>query len=806
MGKYGSFCGHVEPYYSQVPDFILAPASCQSCSQKCICPPGYKCDGDTLNEPIGCPAGFYQDQQGQTDCKECPIGSFCPTDLTTSPTPCAPGTYCMSASKAQTYCAKGSYQSMGQQGSCITCPLGHYCDEYGMTAPKLCILGRKCDATGLSSPGDCPIGYYCDSVGISLTEVAVAVGGTATIAGRPKPCTPGHYCPINSASEIECSLGTFQPDYQQSLCQPCNPGFLCSFRGLSEESLCPAGFYCVNNLSSLCPPGYYCLTGTSTKDFTSNVVTRPLPCSPGTFCAGGNSQLLPSAVISTSPIYCKPGTYNGSSSASQCLDCPAGKSCNQVGTVTPVNCPPGTYREAGTRPLDCLHCPEGTFNPFPGSTAIESCQSCPAGVVCISAGIARVDNSTSTPCPSGYYCPAGTSRASKADFPCPAGSYCFSGTASLAQAIQNVCPEGRFCPIGTSAQEGGDKNCSVPTTCSLGLLCQTRYYCPAGTEEMKECPPGTVSNTGAGTLTACYRDPDNFYNVSILSTQYASPLFPVSPFSYYLFDLNFLQIYAQARIPEDYQLVAVLEFEGNGQGRQTQSETNNTLRVMIISHTVEGGKHKLPLNLNEKELFQTNSTLTIGLLAAQSALVTFRLEFLDGNFQQTVGWNEAKVRENTMSEREKWSRERGFAAVLTEASSAVYEMPVNLNKIYTVDASGKLQSSAARLESRAFLSLVNFTTDLDVHNFATSITDSEIWQEIPTFQWYSLPYLPFISDCSPGYGSYLPINDLMSDSRCNLISTATPIDPYNFAQAVRADTCSISLLCDYGLNLAVFPI
>jgi hypothetical protein len=227
---------------------------------------------------------------------------------------------------------------------------------------------------------------------------------------------------------------------------------------------------------------------------------------------------------------------------------------------------------------------------------------------------------------------------------------------------------------------------------------------------------------------------------------------------------------------------------------------------MIISHTTEGSKHKLPLNLNEKDLFQTNSTITIGVLAAKSAMIAFELEFLDGNFQQTVNWNTAKVRENTMQEREKSDWEKGFVAVITEKSAALYEMPVNLNKIYTVDRGGKLQGSAARLESRAFLTLVNLTTDDYTVNLQTSLTDEDIWEEIPDFEWYALPYLPFISDCSPGYGSYLPINDLITDSRCDLVSSPVPIDPYNFAQAVQADTCSLPLYCDYGLNLAVITI
>ena len=38
-----------------------------------VCPRGYYCVlGSTL--PQGCPAGTYQDEEGQDDCKECPEG------------------------------------------------------------------------------------------------------------------------------------------------------------------------------------------------------------------------------------------------------------------------------------------------------------------------------------------------------------------------------------------------------------------------------------------------------------------------------------------------------------------------------------------------------------------------------------------------------------------------------------------------------------------------------------------------------------------------------------------------------------
>ena len=38
-----------------------------------LCPAGYYCEeGSEL--PQGCPAGTYQDEDGQSDCKACPTG------------------------------------------------------------------------------------------------------------------------------------------------------------------------------------------------------------------------------------------------------------------------------------------------------------------------------------------------------------------------------------------------------------------------------------------------------------------------------------------------------------------------------------------------------------------------------------------------------------------------------------------------------------------------------------------------------------------------------------------------------------
>jgi hypothetical protein len=212
-------------------------------------------------------------------------------------------------------------------------------------------------------------------------------------------CTAGYYCPVGTPFEV-----------------PCPPGYACVNAGTTFATIaqCTAGYYCTGGSSSLtqyqCQPGYYCPLG------------------------------------SPAPIPCDVNYYNptlGSSASSDCVACPAGKTCYNRGMAAPV---------------------EANFV-------------CTAGYYCPSA-------TQKIPCDAGYYCPSG----SAAQIVCPAGSW----TATTTRASCDKCPAGYFCGVGT-----GVPNQALP--CPQGMYCPQKSF-GTGTN----CPVGTyMPYTGATMVSDC---------------------------------------------------------------------------------------------------------------------------------------------------------------------------------------------------------------------------------------------------------------------------------------------------------------
>ena len=89
-------------------------------------------------------------------------------------------------------------------------------------------------------------------------------------------CEAGSYCPGGSSDESECPAG-----------------FFCPSEGLSGPVDCPAGSYCGAGVSvpEACLAGSYCLAGSS----------GPTECPAGSYCAGRDGvcggELLPGGVV-----------------------------------------------------------------------------------------------------------------------------------------------------------------------------------------------------------------------------------------------------------------------------------------------------------------------------------------------------------------------------------------------------------------------------------------------------------------------------------------------------------------------------
>ncbi len=170
--------------------------------------------------------------------------------------------------------------------------------------------------------------------------------------------------------------------------------------------------------------------------------------------------------------------------------------------VTGDLCPTGHYCPAGSSSPTA--CPTGRFSPARGAGSSGACQACAPSYVCAMTG-------TSVPtvlCSAGYYCPGGQS--STTEFPCPAGRYCPSGSGAPI-----ACPAGRY---QTSTGSSNCTSCPARSYCEAGAVvpvaCPTGFVCASGTGNSTQspCPAGRYSNvTGLANVTECRVCPSGQY-------------------------------------------------------------------------------------------------------------------------------------------------------------------------------------------------------------------------------------------------------------------------------------------------------
>ena len=111
-----------------------------------------------------CPAGSACASEGETDAPaiNCDPGYYCPISATNGPTTetaraCPKGAYCDGTERTYILCEFGFYQDEEGQTECKPCPVGFYCNEIGATDTTPCPRGRYCKQytndilTGLNS-------------------------------------------------------------------------------------------------------------------------------------------------------------------------------------------------------------------------------------------------------------------------------------------------------------------------------------------------------------------------------------------------------------------------------------------------------------------------------------------------------------------------------------------------------------------------------------------------------------------------------------------------------------------------------
>ncbi|EKX46972.1 hypothetical protein GUITHDRAFT_57032, partial [Guillardia theta CCMP2712] len=222
--------------------------------------------------------------------------------------------------------------------------------------------------------------------------------------------------------------------------------------------ICPAGYFCprASPHPLICPSGYYC-----ERSGFENVTG---PCRAGFYCPD-------------------PGMLSG-------ILCPVGKYCPQ-GSISPIPCPKGTASiTLGAVDVgQCLSCPVGMYCASLGIS--EPTGICQAGYLCPSGSVVSAPQGNQSMCPKGYFCPAGSQvpipcppgtyndhdhgRGPSECIPCPAGQFCATGDPrSLTRDRGEICPSGFYCPQGSSQ----------PNACPRGTFRQE-----TGGSNLDECLP-----------------------------------------------------------------------------------------------------------------------------------------------------------------------------------------------------------------------------------------------------------------------------------------------------------------------------
>jgi hypothetical protein len=215
------------------PGFVPGAGDTSKCNIATICP-----KGTFAPTCATCPAGKYQDKQGQTSCKACVAGQYGPGGAV----PCAD-------------CSKGQYQGGGAQTSCKSCTGGRYQPMQGQVSCQACgSAAVYCPANStkqvnvprdfLSTPQAAPeaersgfercppTGILCrGGVGIMLDGYWLPPG----TAGKITSTTVIYKCPVASActasdnaTSVVCEAG-----HMGLLCGECKSGY-----GMAPSGAC----------------------------------------------------------------------------------------------------------------------------------------------------------------------------------------------------------------------------------------------------------------------------------------------------------------------------------------------------------------------------------------------------------------------------------------------------------------------------------------------------------------------------------------------------------------------------------------
>ncbi|WAR26197.1 hypothetical protein MAR_011901 [Mya arenaria] len=521
-----------------------------------VCPIGHYCPEGTDN-PIGCPAGTYQDLTTQDHCKDCPSGYYCPANTTTlNVFDCPACHYCpVNTTHATEYpCPPQTFNNLTNGDRMPSGPLlsKRYWLPTGMQQWNLqptrlslsacfvmeasIVMAQDClRYLGLvtqtfftdfiqysrfllrsrsieAHPLDLQMVSTARRVNPSRTPISTDVH-LATIVQLTSTDVPlativqltSTYVPLATIVQLtstDVPLATIVQltQWKTATTRMNTRKTHANFAQQVTSVTMPSSQSAISNYE--CPR---VSSATEAPSFPTpltlsdrQLLYEPTPCPSGTIAKGTSYSNL------TDCEPCKSGNYCTAISSQnvESLPCTAGYICLMGSDIaTPTDniigyiCPAGHYRLSGD--IQETPCSPGTYQIQQGQ---DSCDICPAGRSCPDLGM-----NYTLPCPAGYYCLSGTQNDGE---PCPIGrKYC--GGEALTEPT-GPCAEWYYCP---AADDIGDAS---PLT---GYLCPAGSICPANTADPIPCDPGTYQeNVGKFECDAC---PAGYYCLS--NTSFGCP-------------------------------------------------------------------------------------------------------------------------------------------------------------------------------------------------------------------------------------------------------------------------------------------
>jgi hypothetical protein len=462
--------------------------------------------------PPSCPPGTYMNTTiGFEGCLPCPSGYACPGEYLvpilctgstiglppSSPTTCG----LLSSVTPPSSCNIGSYLPSGGK-YCEPCTLGVGC---GQPCNQWSVfLNGQCTFVG-SAATTCPAGKYLDA---SLSLAACV------------DCPPNSMCTGGTAYYIQCPAGQFSDSTRTKCLYPTETscpvgssafwllqsatfptGYLWTWGGLDKVSpictTCPSTYSCPGGYAPprLCPDN-------TVPDLTSSLC-RPMDhsCPIGYTRIGldygmnyGRNFLNFFATILGD--WSNNQVSGPSANPTRCQKCDANELC-PLGTTG--NVPYSSYCSSGSQPNQL------------NTACVSKPSTCPEGQA--------PEYGACASCPSGYYCPGGSSS----PVVCGSGKVPLSNATACVWDGTSVCAAGTYInPLTTSSDNycvactagnacsGGS---SAPTACVAGQIvnsgatacssCPSGFICLGGSSPAAVCGTGKIPNSGA---TACVWD------------------------------------------------------------------------------------------------------------------------------------------------------------------------------------------------------------------------------------------------------------------------------------------------------------